>query len=206
MRILRRRRLSVYASFVLLCAASLLLSPAPPASALLVDAGTTTIDTDTNLEWLDLTETLGLSYADALASSFVTVDGFRSATSLEVSALFTNAGVGTQDNLAREVDFAGASLLLDLVGCTLAPAVCATTSNPIGTGYAEWSPGTGRRALYRTDAINGGRGAATIQSSFLTTANPQIGTFLVRVVPEPSTALLLLGGLAALSRRSRRER
>lgn len=34
---------------------------ATSASALLIDNGTTTTDTDTNLEWLDLTETLGLS-------------------------------------------------------------------------------------------------------------------------------------------------
>ena len=180
---------------VTLCATS--------ASALLIDNGSTTTDTDTNLEWLDLTETLGLSYADALTSSFVTVDGFRAATSLEVAELFTNAGVGTQDNLAREVDFAGASLLLDTLGCTLTPAVCATSPNLSGTGYAEWSPGTGRRALYRVDGINGGRGAATIQSSFVTGADPGIGTFLVRVVPEPSTGLLMLGGLMGLSMKRR---
>lgn len=177
-----------------------LVLSAVSANAALIDNGTTTTDTDTGLEWLDLTETLGLSYAGALASSFVTVDGYRSATSLEVIELFGNAGVGTLDNLAREIDFAGASQLVDLLGCTLAPAVCVTTSNPIGTGYAEWLPGTGRRALYRTDSINGGRGAATVQSSFLTSADPAIGTFLVRVVPEPSTGLLMLFGLAGLSR------
>ena len=174
-----------------------------PASAVLVDNGSTTTDTDTNLEWLDLTATLGLSYADALASTYVTIDGYRSATSLEVAELFTNAGIGTQDNLAREVDFAGADLLLSTLGCTLTPADCATSSNPIGTGFAEWSAGTGRRALYRTDQINGGRGAATIQSSFVVSADPAIGTFLVRVVPEPSTGLLILGGLACLSARRR---
>ncbi|MCR9098255.1 MAG: PEP-CTERM sorting domain-containing protein [bacterium] len=189
--------------FASLSAAACVLVFAGSAYAALVDNGSTTVDTDTNLEWLDLTETLGLSYADALASSFVTVDGYRSATSLEVAELFTNAGMSEQDNLAREVDFAAAADLLNLLGCTLAPAVCATTANPIGTGYAEWTPGTGRRALYRTDSINGGRGAATVESSFLTTANPEIGTYLVRIVPEPSTGLLLLGGLAALSRTRR---
>ena len=133
----------------------------------------------------------------------MTVDGYRSDTSLEVAQLFTNAGIGTLDNLAREVDFAGASLLLDTLGCTLTPAVCATSSNPSATGFAEWSPGTGRRALYRTDSINGGRGAATIESSFVTGADPAIGTFLVRVIPVPSTSLLILGGLAFLGARRR---
>lgn len=95
--------------------------------------------------------------------------------------------------------------MLNTLGCTLAPAVCATTANPSATGYAEWTPGTGRRALYRTDSINGGRGAATIQSSFATGATAGVGTFLVRtVVPEPSTSLLLLGGLAMLGTRRRR--
>jgi len=178
---------------------------ASSSSALLIDNGTSTTDTDTNLEWLDLTATNGLSYADALLSTFDTIDGYRSATSLEVAQLFTDAGIGTQDNLAREVDLAGATALLITLGCTLAPAVCATTANPSATGYAEWIPGTGRRALYRTDSINGGRGAATIQSSFATGATAGVGTFLVRnVVPEPSTSLLLLGGLAMLGTRRRR--
>jgi hypothetical protein len=178
---------------------------ASSSSATLIDNGPSTTDTGTNLEWLDLTLTNGLSYADALLSTFVTVDGYRSATSLEVAQLFTNAGIGTQDNLAREVDFAGATTLLNTLGCTLTPSVCATTANPGATGYAEWSPGAGRRALYRTDIINGGRGAATIQSSFATGATAGIGTFLVRnVVPEPSTSLLLLGGLAMLGVRRRR--
>ena len=181
---------------VALCATS--------ASAALVDNGATTVDTATNLEWLDLTATLGLSYSDALASSYVTVDGYRAATSLEVAQLFNNAGIGTLDNLAREVDFAGATALLDTLGCTLAPAVCATSANPSATGFAEWTPGTGRRALYRTDSINGGRGAATIQSSFVTTADAGIGTFLVRAVPEPSTAVLLLGGMIGLGLKRRR--
>lgn len=195
-----------FAPSIILVTFLALSTGAMPVSAALIDNGSTTTDTDTGLEWLDLTETVGLSYADALASPYVTNDGYRSATSVEVATLFTNAGVGTQDNLAREVDFAGASQLLDLLGCTLAAATCLTTANPSGTGYAEWTPGVGRRALYRTDSINGGRGAATIQSSFVTTASPTVGTFLVRVIPEPSTSLLLLGGLAALSRSRRTER
>lgn len=64
---------------------------ASSSSALLIDNGMSTTDTDTNLEWLDLTATNGLSYADALSSTFVTIDGYRSATSLEVAQLFTDA-------------------------------------------------------------------------------------------------------------------
>ncbi len=200
MSILLRRPL---ASSLLLSLLSMLLI-VPTASAVLVDNGTTTVDTDTNLEWLDLTQTLNLSFADALNSTFVTVDGYRAATQAEVSELFTNAGILFESAATDPSNLAGAQALLNTLGCTLAPAVCATTSNPSGTGFYLWSgTSTGRRAIYRTDTIGGGGGAATTQSSFVTTANPEIGTFLVRVVPEPSTGLLLLGGLAALSARRR---
>ncbi len=56
---------------------------------------TITVDTMTNLEWLDLTQTTGLSFADALASPFVMSDGFAHATRAQVETLYTNAGFDT---------------------------------------------------------------------------------------------------------------
>ena len=75
-----------------LLAVSALLMAAGSALADLVDNGTTTTDTDTGLEWLDITETTGLSYNEVLASDYVTNDGYRFATEAEVHQLYTNAG------------------------------------------------------------------------------------------------------------------
>ena len=63
-------------------------------SAMLIDTGTTTIDTDTGFEWLDLTTTVGLSYNDidselGLGGAF---EGWRYATGTEIEGLFESAG------------------------------------------------------------------------------------------------------------------
>ena len=47
------------------------------------DQGTYTVDTSASLEWLDLTETRNLSYSTVAASSLVTVDGWKFATSAQ---------------------------------------------------------------------------------------------------------------------------
>ena len=74
-------------------AAAFVLGPAGPGHADLVHPvpfdATITVDTETGLEWLDLTETVGLSYAqvEAGAGGFV-ADGWRHATVHEVCDLF----------------------------------------------------------------------------------------------------------------------
>lgn len=52
-----------------------------------------TVDSNTGLEWLDLTETSGMSINDARASVYVTQDGFRVATAQEVEELLVGAGL-----------------------------------------------------------------------------------------------------------------
>lgn len=66
---------------------------AAPARALLIDQGVTTLDTATNLEWLDLTESTGRSFDD-VSGQFGGGDfaGWRHANAAEVSALFTSQG------------------------------------------------------------------------------------------------------------------
>jgi hypothetical protein len=67
---------------------------ATPARALLIDQGVTTLDTATNLEWLDLTESTGRSFDD-VGSHFGgggDFAGWRHANTAEVSALFTSQG------------------------------------------------------------------------------------------------------------------
>ncbi|MGB8274729.1 MAG: PEP-CTERM sorting domain-containing protein [Alphaproteobacteria bacterium] len=77
-----------------------------------------TRDTNTGLDWLDVTSTLGLSYNQAEASSFVTALGFRHATVAEVQALYSDFGIGIQDGSFVGANFAGAEQLISLMGCT----------------------------------------------------------------------------------------
>src|ERR1044072_5412869 len=54
-----------------------------------------TLDTETGLEWLNLTATAKLSVLDILsgAGNFATTYGFRYATTDEIALLFTHAGI-----------------------------------------------------------------------------------------------------------------
>ena len=52
-----------------------------------------TFDTSTRLLWLDLGATAGLSYNEALASTYVSSMGYRFATPNELVTLYTSAGI-----------------------------------------------------------------------------------------------------------------
>lgn len=76
-----------------------------------------TLDTTTGLEWLDVTETLGLSFNAALETTLVTDLGFRHATVDELRSLCINAGIDV-DSGESASNFAGANNLITLLGCT----------------------------------------------------------------------------------------
>jgi len=82
--------------------------------------GLVTLDTDTNLEWLDLTQTLNLSHDQIIAGAGGwTGIGFTYATTTQVTALFIASDpLNVIINSSTSDNFAGASLLLDLMGCT----------------------------------------------------------------------------------------
>jgi hypothetical protein len=63
------------------------------AGAALVDSGSYTTDTDQGLDWLDLSETAGMSYTEALAAN----SDYRLASNTEVEALFATAFDGYYD-------------------------------------------------------------------------------------------------------------
>jgi hypothetical protein len=60
-----------------------------------VDSGRTTLDTETGLEWLDLTETMGISYFDLLGelNPGGLFEGYRYASTGELYGLFEGLGV-----------------------------------------------------------------------------------------------------------------
>jgi hypothetical protein len=64
-------------------------------ASVLVDDGDYTLDTDTNLEWLDLSKTVGYSYDDVIANAGVDyiADGWHYATRADFLQLATDAGI-----------------------------------------------------------------------------------------------------------------
>jgi PEP-CTERM motif len=66
-----------------------------PTQATLIDHGLTTLDTRTQLQWLDLTQTRGYTFAQ-VSSQLGTGDkfeGYRYATAAEVQGIFTQFGI-----------------------------------------------------------------------------------------------------------------
>jgi hypothetical protein len=178
-----------------------MLAFAAPSSATLIDNGNSMIDDVSNLEWLDLTLTKDLSPSDALL--LPAAAGYAVALDSQVAQLFANAGFVqplVTGSIAADFDEAGD--MLSFLGCTI---TCGGNF-PQGRGFAERaaSPGNYVRPFY-TQALVTSFGDAVIVSGFNNGAAgvTDNGVFLVRVVPEPGTALLFGLGLAGLAARRR---
>jgi hypothetical protein len=94
-------------------------------AATLVDKGTFTLDSTTNLDWLDLNQTLGFSYNQVISNAGINfiADGWRYATAADLGQLFTDAGgSGTYEEdtdtatIAANATWTTAALLADLLG------------------------------------------------------------------------------------------
>ena len=126
------------------------------ALAEIINTGNSIIDTETGLEWLDLTQTQGLSWNEAEASQFVTVDGYSHASAIAVGELMINAGFRTIENKNEPGNDAAAQLLLSFLGCT---QFCGTI-NATGRGFAFYNDTQTVRPNYHTGGLR--RGATTI--------------------------------------------
>ena len=163
--------------------------------------GSTTTDTESGLEWLDLTFSTGLSYDQITLQTVVggTFEGFRLALVSDVRGLFDAAGLPTVTSDTN--DFGAVNALIDLIGSTSSQGgfleSLGVTGSPGGPGShlragLDFFIGNGQ-PLYRVNLGSGAQGDTAAFDSF--------GGWLVRdarPVSEPGAILLLLSGLLAL--------
>jgi hypothetical protein len=175
--------------------------------------GLITQDTDTGLQWLDLTYSTNISFNDmeVLLASDSFYNKFRRATVSEFNQLFLNADVGTLNvRTTNNRDIAGVQLLTALLGDTLAYSGSQRNG---GMGFT----GT----IVDPDSSNPIRGAdyfTTTERGFLESwvgdqavasadfAVPFIGHYLVSTVPIPGTVWLFGSGLIGLVGFARRKK
>jgi len=197
--------------------------------------GLITIDTSSQLEWLDLTATNGISVVD-VANGYGGYfnDGFRYATQDEVLGLYTNAGI-TGFNTSPFYhtsslveNFDSADLLISLIGCTSTcediPDSYPYGFRPVLSGFYGATPNaTNFESTYVYSSYvsmqissslfpdqNGTAAAAIGNMSAIAEGSYQgYGSFLVRdasSVSEPSTWLLFgLGMLGIYISRAQRK-
>jgi hypothetical protein len=192
-----------------------------------LDDALLTLDTDTGLEWLDLTETVGMTYGDVLASGFVTHLNFQYATANELTTLYNHAG-GTGDyfvptspsggynGVPIEEHYDPAMQLLSLMGCTsnVIGELCDSMEQDWNIGFYGDQVITGLQPASVVDAFNtpdsrAGKGAIWLDfyETVPTRTRDDFGSYLVRtsVVPIPASVWLFTSGLFGLIGLARRK-
>lgn len=181
--------------------------------AALVDQGANTLDTATNLQWLDLSASGGLSYNQVAAQfgSGGQFEGYRFATRAEVLTLFGDAGIPDVD-----VGFGGTAANKAPVTALMALMDADLWGLHDGNGEFGyfWTAGLGTGLLWSppgndAEATSGPNRIAAPNGDF---AISYLGSALVRDaatnIPEPGglglvgAALLVLVGASRRSRRS----
>lgn len=152
-----------------------------------------TIDTATGLDWLDLTASAGLSYQQVLAGTRPggIYSGFRFATTPEVLGLYSDAGIpgpGYYSLSTRSVQS-----LISLLGPTGSInglqgliGLSATPSNGDQNAPAIYAVGNNGTEVYMVSGEGAGFLGGTDYG--VTFSYPDIGSWLVTNVPEPSEA------------------
>jgi len=209
-------------------AASLsLLAPLEAAQAQLIDHGSTTVDNQSGLEWLDLSASSGLSFAQVNAGFGANgaFDGYRYATSGEVANLLGEFGLPVTPyttyatSLAPQLALFDSYLGLNFGGLGPAYGFQAMVGDAIA-GFAGYHPlfygfpnsantafGSGPFVTAGDRLIDTNAEVTVGYSENISERN--LGHFLVRSVspvPEPSTWALLLGGLALVGVQARARR
>ena len=210
------RKLGLAASFLIFSQASMAAFVARDLHV--VGDGLLTFDSVTNLEWLDVTASVGRSYNDVATQLGGGGDfaGFRYATLGEMETLYQDAGItpgdgttpiyGQVPQIQQFVSFFGGTWFE--AGGFPGPGVRGIYGQADGSD-AHFMADAGINLIYNlTSSFIGGQGLMEGLSFADGQTNPAIGSFLVRsatsVVPIPATGWLLLTGFAALSRSTKR--
>jgi hypothetical protein len=193
--------------FAFLPSASALALAAAPARALLVEAdlaapgdGLLTIDTGSGLAWLDWSYAAGMSVNQVSAQLLPggALETFRYATNAEVTTFWQNAGIPDVPDIT-EANLAPVQALIELLGVTFASSLVAAGS----VGFtSETLNGLRFEATLADRTPFDGLGQATFNRTVGITDDsqePSRGHALVRSIPEPGSALLLLAGAGALA-------
>lgn len=202
------------------------------ANADLVDRGLQTYDTQSGLEWLDLSQTRGLSFTEVSAQFGAggLYDGYRYASSIEAQTLLGQFGLPVvsytqyaSNTWAPNLASFDALLGLNVGGLGPAYGFQVETGDALDGGYHPLFYGTGSVMLTAMnpdphDAISAGERLVS-QHAEVTVgyaasyAERNLSHFLVRdgapivsAVPEPETWALMLVGLTAVGIASRRRK
>lgn len=166
--------------------------------------GSITRDLDNGLDYLDLTQTIGISYNDMVSTHLASggqYEGWRHATRAEYFALVASAGIvfnGSDPSPADSVN-----TLINLLGQTfdsfgdgsLAQGITGTEN---GTG-SHIAQSIGFFRNFMTDEFEPASKSHTVQDHVASTEH---GHFLVRAVPTPGSATILaMTRLLAVRRR-----
>ena len=172
--------------------------------ASLIDNGDYTTDTESGLDWLDLTFSKGYSYNDLISetSSGGVFEGYRLATMSQVDSLYISAGLPTSGN--STVDFLSVDSLIDLIGATSTQSGYAQSIGITATP-AEFS---GHKVAGLDFYFDSGQPTYSLINNLVygdSFGPDSVGGWLVREaisVPEPSSLLILLTGFLLLLKRN----
>jgi CxxC motif-containing protein (DUF1111 family)/beta-glucanase (GH16 family)/predicted lipoprotein with Yx(FWY)xxD motif len=159
-----------------------------PAGSRLIDNGDTTIDTTSDLEWLDLTLTQGISAQDVLAGhGGYIADGWTFATVEEVCTLFEALGDDTTNCIAGatsvQMDPNNAEILVNLLGSTAATGNGAYGMFDNITGFPD---NFGLACINDTaTTCTGGGNSSWLTKNGWASGYQTVGSFLVRYISEP---------------------
>lgn len=177
--------------------------------AALIDAGNITRDTNSGLEWLDLSETQDLSFdqVSLLIAEGGALEGWQFASSAQVSQLLGEAGgTGTYNGTSSDNNIA-APEILDLLGALDASATF-RQSYLLMSDCVPATLCTNRHAVLLVDNFPvGSNDYISLIHGFSADYNsPFVGSALVRtsVVPVPAAAWLFgsaVIGLAGIKRK-----
>lgn len=159
-----------------------------------------TIDTGTQLAWLNLSDSAGLSYNQVLADTAPggIFSGYRFATTDEVLGLYSSAGIPGPGYYPSDSE--PIQSLISLVGPTglwwSQPGIIGITGS--GDSYFQYSAGMyayGSNSVVQFYVTCGPDGTGYGR----TFSAPTVGSWLVTAVPEPSVCVITVAGLFGLA-------